>query len=130
MNAQSHVFLSFFHSLKISVEAIKYIVLSILILLSHGIIASSQNKQDLEIRAATNFLNTSDELQNYSKNGFTSTFTGKFLPISQSIQTELGKNLPEYKFRVAEMNVDIDPPRKKYKLILIMEADTLDIDRK
>jgi hypothetical protein len=70
---------------------------------------------------------TSEDLRNYSRNGYTSTFTGELRPIPENIQLQLKKNLPEYKFHIARMSVLIDPPQTKYDLILVTSANTGDV---
>ncbi len=73
------------------------------------------------------FLETSQELRDYSNHGFTSLFSGNFRPIPNDIQTELNKNLPEYNFYVAEMTVLIDFLPRKYNLILIFDISTTEV---
>jgi hypothetical protein len=85
--------------------------------------APPQRNEVTPIKVRT-FLETSDELRNYERNGFTSSFTGELRPIPENIQFQLKKNLPDYQFHIAKMSVLIDPPQKKYDLILITSANT------
>jgi hypothetical protein len=85
---------------------------------------SVRQKQDEFGRKITNFLNTSEELRNYSKNGYTSTFTGDFRSIPKALNNELNLAFPECKFYIAKMRVLIDAPSKDYNLILVTNAFT------
>jgi hypothetical protein len=85
----------------------------------------AQDKQDEIIRSRVKaFLETSEELRNYARVGYTSSFSGEFRPIPEALEVELARNLPEYKFYIPRMAVMIDPPSKKYDLIVITNAVT------
>lgn len=93
-------------------------------LLSNSVVElESQRTEGTSVKLKT-FLETSDELRNYSRNGYASTFTGEFGSIPENIQVELNRDLPEYRFHIARMSVQIDPPITKYDLILVTSAHT------
>lgn len=89
---------------------------------------SAQEKQDEALKKITAFLNGSEELRNYSANGFTSQFTGELRSLPNEIQSELNQNFPQFKFYIAKMIVLIDAPPQKYDLILIANALSGEID--
>lgn len=81
-----------------------------------------QGKQDEDIRRISSYLAKSEELTNYAENTFTSQFTGKVRPIPDELKSELAAYFPEYRFYIAVMSVTIDPPARKYDLILVTDA--------
>lgn len=88
----------------------------------------AQEKEDEVINKITTFLNTSEELRNYAKNGYTSIFSGNFREIPDELQMELNANFPEHRFYIAKMKVLIDPPYSNYDLILVTDADTAEVE--
>lgn len=89
---------------------------------------AAQKKQDEPAKdKIAAFLNDCEELRDFSKYGFTSSFSGEFNRIPDDVQTDLAQNFPGYKFYIVKMNVLIDPPIKKYDLILITDINTTEI---
>jgi tetratricopeptide (TPR) repeat protein len=66
------------------------------------------------------YLNTSEEL----RKSFYCRFTGQLRPVSNELQTELQRVLPQYEFHVAKMEVLRDPPANTYDLKVITDAVT------
>lgn len=89
---------------------------------------SAQEKHDEALKKITAFLNSSEELRNYSRNGYTSTFTGELRSIPDELQTELASAFPERKFYIAKMNVLIDPPKRSHDLILVTNSITNEVE--
>ncbi len=88
----------------------------------------AQKKQADEFEGnVKDYLNTSEELTNYSLNGFTSEFTGKFISILRELEDELVESFPNYKFSIAKMLVSIDIPARNYDLILVVDAKSKEI---
>lgn len=88
-----------------------------------------QKKQPDKIKAnVINFLTASEELTNYSLNGFTTKFTENFISIPSEIKTELDKYFPAYKFYIAKMLVSIDIPARNYNLILITNSKSTEVE--
>lgn len=102
---------------------IAILVFSASVSLPAAVAAELQETAAVPIKVKT-FLETSDELRNYSRYGYTSSFTGELRPVPEDLQIELNRELPEFKFHIANMTVLIDPPQTTYDLILITDADT------
>jgi len=108
----------------INETALVTILLFGITLSSNSIVISQPQKSEGASAKLKTFLETSEELRNYARNGYTSNFTGDFRPIPINLQGALSEDLPEFKFHVAKMSVLIDPPQKTYDLILITSANT------
>jgi hypothetical protein len=91
---------------------------------SHAVVGSQPQKSEATPTKLRTFLETGEELRNYSRKGYTSNFTGELRPIPENVEIALNKDLPEYKFHIAKMSVLIDPPQKSYDLILITSANS------
>jgi hypothetical protein len=91
---------------------------------SQSVVGSQPQKSEATPTKLKTFLETGEELRNYPKNGYTSTFTGEFRRIPEDLQVELNRDFPEYKFHIAKMSVLIDPPHTQYDLIVITSDDT------
>ena len=109
-------------NMKINTQIMRLVLLCVVALITNAMSVSAQEKQDEALKKITAFLNASEELRNYSDNGFTSQFTGETRLIPDELQAELTQNFPEYKFYIAKMTVLIDAPSKKYDLILVANA--------
>jgi hypothetical protein len=72
-------------------------------------------------RTVVEFLERDGELRDYAASGYTSTFTGQFRPIPESIRHRLGKVFSRHTFAVAKMKVIVDLPPKNYDLIVIAD---------
>ena len=113
--------------MKMLFQVTRNTLLLLLIFLSSNVV-EAQKKQSDEIESIViSFLNTSEELTNYSLNGFTSKFTGDFVPISDELEKELIEKFPDYKFYIAKMLVAIDPPAREYDLILVVNTKSKEI---
>jgi hypothetical protein len=89
---------------------------------SNSVVVSDPQRSDQSLATLKTFLETAEELRNYSKNGYTTTFTGEFRRIPEDLQVELNRNFPEYKFHIAKMSVQIDPPHTQYDLVVITSS--------
>jgi|GEM_PF-2982230 len=114
--------------MKINTQIMRLFLLCAIGLVATATLVSAQERQDETLKKITAFLNGSEELRNYSDNGFTSQFTGELLSIPDELQSELSQNFPEYKFYIAKMTVLIDVPSKKYDLILIANTVSGEIE--
>ncbi len=94
---------------------------------SNSVVASQLPEAEGTSTKLIAFLQTDEELRNYSKNGYTSNFTGEFRSIPQDLLVELRADLPEYTFHIARMAVLIDPPQEKYDLMLISNSQTEEV---
>lgn len=103
-------------------------LLCTIIFVANVTLASAQEKQDEALKKIAAFLNRHEELRNYSKSGYTSSFSGELRSINDGLQIELFSAFPERKFYIAKMNVLIDPPYKNYDLILITNAITAEVE--
>jgi len=63
---------------------------------------------------------TSQELN--IQRSFSCSFAGELLPIQKDILSDLKISYPKYDFHIAKMNVYLDPPVKKFDLILISDS--------
>lgn len=90
-------------------------------LISTATFVSGQDKQDKSLNKIIEFLNSSEELANYSDSRSVE-FTGEFRSLPDEIQSELNQNFPEFNFYIAKVIVLIDWPPAKYNLILIANA--------
>lgn len=71
------------------------------------------------------YLNTIEELTNYSLRGFMSKFTGNFVSISKKLEDELTEHSPDYKFYIAKILVSIDIPARNYALIIDVNSEEI-----
>jgi hypothetical protein len=114
--------------MKINTQIMRLILLCAIAMVANATLVSAQERQDEALKKVIAFLNGSEELRNYSDNGFTSQFTGELLSIPDELQSELSQNFPEYKFYIAKMTVLIDAPSKKYDLVLIANTISGEIE--
>jgi len=114
--------------MKISTQIIRFALLCAVFLIANTTLVSGQEKQGEALKKITAFLNASEELRNYSANGFTSQFTGELRSIPDELQSELSQNFPEHKFYIAKMQVLIDPPVLNYDLIVITNSSTAEVE--
>lgn len=109
-------------------QIVTFLLLLAIVLIVNTTFLSAQEKQVEALEKLTAFLNSSSELRNYSKNGYTSTFVNEFRGIPEEFQTELNSAFPELRFYIAKMKVLIDPPYSSYDLILITNSITGEVE--
>ncbi len=111
-------------SIRIYILALTFVIA---LFTNTSFVIAQENQVENTNNKIITFLETSQELRDYSKNSFTSSFSGDFCLIPEDIQIELRQNFPQYEFYIAKMNVLIDPPASKHDLILITEKRTAEV---
>lgn len=105
-------------------QTVSFTILLLGVMLSSSVVATCAQQTEEPSAKLKAFLESDAELQDYSKNGYTSRFAGEFRSMPQDLRLELRRELPEFTFHIAKMAVLIDPPQKNYDLILITNSQT------
>ncbi len=101
---------------------------SLLLILMVSAVLSQSEKSERNLAAPLmqdqnanieNFLREDEELRSV----YQCRFTGQFVEIPPSVRERLGDVFPEYQFRIAEMEILIDLPWKKTKLIVVTSKE-------